>query len=157
ALEPATIGMRVGTHASLAHWRKRLQLGLQPSGPIEQHLRLVTVHPLFQKLEMRWVVPHVVDWDLMRPPEALDLLSVDLLRPGPPLGTTENDARPARPFANGTAAAGIGLDVANAVDHSVELPRHQRMHHIWIIALDEERLVSIADDEAAQLRFGQTS
>ena len=76
--------------------RQRLELGHERSARIEQLLGPVAAHPVFEDLQVRRVVPHVGERDLVRAPGPFQLVALELLRSGPPLGRAQHDHRPAR-------------------------------------------------------------
>ena len=64
---------------------------------VEQFVRPVALHPVFELLQMFGIL-EIRDRDLMRAPGSLDRLAVDEFRPGPAFGRAEDDHRPARPL-----------------------------------------------------------
>src|SRR5260370_16710974 len=88
------MGVRIGAHATAADWSERLQFSAQPAVRIEKRFRLVTSHPLLKQFQMVWIAARVGDRNLMRAPEAFNLLAVDLLRAGPAFRASEYNHRP---------------------------------------------------------------
>ena len=84
------------------------QLGFQAAGFVEKVLRLVTLHPLFEDLDVFGLF-HVAHRHLMAPPVVLAPLAVDLFWTGPSFGRAENDHRPQRPLL-GTRPPRLSLD-----------------------------------------------
>src|SRR6185312_5516717 len=121
--------------------RQRLQVGVQTAGLVEQAFRLIASHPVLEDFEMSSIGANLLDRDLMSTPEALDLLAIDFLRTGPALRATQDNHRPARAAVH-LAAAGKGLNSADAVEHFVERARHLLVHLGGIAALDAEGIVS---------------
>ena len=87
---------------------------------------------------------------LVRAEGALDRHAVHLPRPGPALGRTQHDHRPARPLAK-AVLAGVGLDGVDLVERLVERRRHQPVHLRGLVAGNEVRLVPIAPQQLRQL------
>ena len=92
----------------------------------------------------------VVKRNLVRPPEVLDLLPVDLLRSRPSLRSAQHDHRPLRPL-GAAVLARLALDRLDLRDDLVQGLSHRRMHLLRIRPLDVVRLVPVADEEARQL------
>src|SRR4030095_15559696 len=86
----------IGAHAPRTLRRKVLQLGNEPAGAIEKLLRSVTLHPVFESLQMFGRV-HFSHRHLMRAPSSFDLLAVDFFGARPTFGRTQDNHRPARP------------------------------------------------------------
>ena len=88
----------------------------------------------------------------MRPPRTLDRFAVDEFRPGPALGRTKDDHRPAWALQALFPAgrAGRALDVSNLKQYSVECPRKSLMHQARIVTLDEMRVVAVAAEQFGQ-------
>ena len=66
----------------------------EPAVCVEQFLGLVAAHPVFEELQVRWIVPHIGEGHLMRSPGPFDFVTLDLFRPGPPLRGTQHNHRP---------------------------------------------------------------
>src|SRR5271163_399946 len=99
------------------------QLWLELTAVVEQLLRPVTLHPLFEDANVLGLV-HVAHRHLMRAPVVLALLAVDLRGTGPALRRAEDDHRPGRPLddALGTGVSPDLLDLwHNRVEHSSQL------------------------------------
>ena len=92
------------------------------------------------------VVAQIGNRHLMRAPESFDFQSVDLLRAGPALRAAQHDHRPARWTLGRFADARALLDRADLVERIVERVGHQLMHRGRVVALDEQRLIAIADE-----------
>src|SRR6266478_7686647 len=98
---------------------------------------------------MSGVLVHLSHRHLMRAPVALGAPAVDLLRTGPTLWCAKHDHRPERAFGE-TILARIGLDAPDIADDSVERSRHQLVHGLRLIPLDEVRGVAIASEQVVQ-------
>ena len=86
---------------------------------------------------------------LMRPKRAFDLQAVDDLRPGPALGRSEDDHRPAR--SRGVVAFSRALlDCLDLADGLFDRRRHQPVHGFRLVPLDEERRPAAALEELLQ-------
>ena len=79
----------------MARRRERGEFLAELAAFVEQFLRPVALHPVFELLQMFGVL-EIGDRHLMRAPGALDRLAVDEFRAGPALGRAEDDHRPAR-------------------------------------------------------------
>ena len=86
AEQNAAVRVGIRAHAALAFWSEFGQLRLQASGFVEQLLRPVAPHPLFELLEFFGLCGRVAERHLMRTKGALHLMTLDHLRPRPSLG-----------------------------------------------------------------------
>src|ERR1700722_2116189 len=137
--------MRVGAHAAVARRRERGELLAKFAPFVEQFVRAITLHPLFELLQMFRVL-EIGDRDLMRPPSALDGLAVDEFRSCPTLGGAEDDHWPSRTLLAlryTTRPRGF-LDLANLRQNYIERTRESLVQNRRIAALDEMRLVAKA-------------
>src|SRR5207249_9459044 len=74
----AAVGMRIGAHAALA-WRSEFgKFRAELAGLVEQFLRAIALHPLFQNLHMPRLA-HVTHRHLMRAEGAFRRFAVDHL------------------------------------------------------------------------------
>ena len=91
-----------------------------------------------------------LEGDLVGAPGALDLVAVHLFRPGPALGSAQDDHGPLgeRGVAGG---AGFVLDLLDLGNSALEGGGHQLVHGFGIGALHEIGLVAVADEKAFQL------
>src|ERR1700758_3480844 len=117
------------------------QLLLQRTVSVEQFLRPVTLHPLFQDSDVFRLV-HVAHGNLMASPIILALLAVDLGRTGPSFRRPENDHWPDRAFAEALAAS-IDLDFLYVGDRGIERLSHLLMHSPRLVPFDEIGLVPV--------------
>ena len=149
AQKNSAVRMRVGAHPARALRRQFGELGLQRSVGVEEVFRLVALHPAFQELDMvgmRGVDEH---GNLMRAKRAFDLEAVDDLRPGPALGRSEDDHRPAR--SRGVIAFSRALlDCLDLADGLFDRRRHQPVHRFRLFAFDEERRPAAALEKLLQ-------
>ena len=129
--------------------RQRRDLGRDPSALVEQLLRAVRAHPRLERGEVLGVLGELRQRHLVGAEGALHRLAVDLLGPRPALGRAQDDHRPARPL--GGALARTRLDGGDVADHLVERLGHELVHGRRVVALDEVRLVAVADQQRAQL------
>ena len=116
----AAIGVRIGAHAAMAGRRERGEFLAEFAAFVEQFLRPVAPHPVFELLQMFGVL-EVRDRHLMRAPGAFDRQAVDEFRPRPALGRAKHDHRPAgalQPFPDEDRAA--LLDLANLRQDRIE-------------------------------------
>src|ERR1700730_19331576 len=100
---------------------------------------------------MRRILVHLRQWHLMGAPEALDLVTVDLLGTGPSFGAAQDHHRPPRPRDLGPGSACLLLDATDFPYAVFEGRRHCLMHSWRIGTLHEIRLVAIAAKQRLQL------
>ncbi len=86
AQQSPTIGVRIGAHPSVALGGELGQFRNEAAIPVEQFFRLVAPHPGFKLLEMFGVLGIYQEWHLVGSEGALDLKTIDDLRPCPALG-----------------------------------------------------------------------
>ncbi len=86
AEQNAAVGMGIRPHASFALGRKFGQFRFRATLLIEEFLRPVTPQPNFQQLEVFGMSGRVGERHLVRSEGALDLQTIDHLRPRPALG-----------------------------------------------------------------------
>src|ERR1700758_5566797 len=118
------------------------QLLLQRTVSVEQFLRPVTLHPLFQDSDVFRLV-HVAHGDLMASPIILALLAVDLGRTGPSFRRPENDHWPDGAFAEALAES-IDLDFLYVRDSCIERRGHLLMHSPRLMPFHEVRFVPVS-------------
>src|SRR5947208_2902420 len=76
--------------------RQRFQLGNESPVVVEQLLRLITAHPLFQHLQVCRIGSNICYRDLVRAPVALEVVLAHLPRGRPTFRATEYDHWPSR-------------------------------------------------------------
>ena len=86
----------------------------------------------------------------MRAPGPFDLVSLDLLRPGPPLRRTQHDHGPARTDGRVRRARRLLLRT-NLADRPLQRVGHLLMHDSRIASFDEIRRVTVADEQCFEL------
>src|SRR5580704_4364168 len=91
------------------------------------------------------------DGDLMRPPCALNGLSVHEFRTRPTLGTAENNHWPLG-HAGGFAGARVSLNGTNVAADLIECTRHELVHDFGLVAFDEIGFVAVAGKEFGEFR-----
>jgi hypothetical protein len=142
--------MGVGAHAPTALRRERRKLRHQPATVVEELLWPVALHPTLEVGNVRHVLGIDDERHLVRSKGSFDLQAVDHLRPGPALGGSQHDHRPAGP--NGVVcAARVASNLANAVDDAVHRVGHQAMHLARVLALDEVRRPAAAPQKLFEL------
>ena len=122
----------------------------EPARLIEVLLRLVAVQPFFQQLQVSWVGVDVRQRDLVRAPEAFQVVSVHFARGRPALGASQNDHWPARP----RRLAGpprLILEFTDLQDAVFQGRGHRLVHALGFIALHKIRGVPVADEQRLQL------
>src|SRR4051794_36569277 len=95
------------------------------------------------------VLLRVEDRDLVRAPEVLDLVSVDLLGASPPLGRAQNDHRPAWPSSIAVFARAL-LNRADLQDTALQRARHYLVHLVGITSFHEMRRVAVSAEQGLQ-------
>ena len=142
--------MRIGAHAPRALGRELFQLGDEPAGFVEQLLRLVALHPVFELLEVLGIIAHTRQRHLVGAPEAFDLVAINFLRARPALRAAQDDHRPARSIEL-SGSPRLALDAAdfqNALFHRLG---HLLMHAHRVGAFDEVRGPAIAFEKIFEL------
>src|ERR1700691_4386008 len=91
------IGVRIEAHAAMSCRGKRRKLLAELALPVEQLVRPVALHPVFELLEMLGVLK-IGQWDLMRTPSALDRLAIHELWSGPAFLRAAHHHRPTPPL-----------------------------------------------------------
>ena len=95
--QQAAVGVGIHAHAQLALGRNLRQIAAQLALRVEQLLRLVAAHPLFQHPQVIGFFAQLAQRHLVRAPRVLHRLAVDELRSRPALGRAQNDHGPGRP------------------------------------------------------------
>src|SRR5689334_19617539 len=142
--------MWIGAQAPRPRRREAGEVWPQTTRFVEQRLGPIALHPFLELTAMRLVRRHPGERHLVRAPRAFDLLAIDLFGAGPALRRPQHDHRPASAPGRNTIPR-IALDGADAFDQGIEGRRHLLVHGLGIVALDEVRLVSVADEEALEL------
>ena len=142
--------MRVGAHAPVPARGQGLELRHEAPGGVEELLRPVAPHPLFQQLQIHGIVADVGERYLMRTPRPFDLVALDLLGSGPALGRSQDDHRPERTNTVFRCAGGL-LMLAYLVDGPLQYLCHSLVHLDRIAAFDEIRRVTIPDEQGLEL------
>src|SRR5260370_33144801 len=96
---------------------------------------------------MPWICGDVSDRDLMCPPEALQVVLIDLPRSRPAFGAAQDDHRPARPQ-RCSGASRLLLDLADLKKAMLQSRSHRPAQAPRITASDEGRRVPAADDQS---------
>ena len=109
--------------------RKRRELLAELAAFVEQFVRPVALHPIFELLEMFGIL-EIRDRDLMRAPGPLHRLAVDEFWSGPALGRAEHDHGPARTLHafRLTARPRRTLNLANLRQNHIERTGETLMH-----------------------------
>src|SRR5215470_3710490 len=104
---------------------------------------------------MRWIRGDVREGDLVCAPKPFQVMSVDLPRRGPPLGTSENDHGPT--WADGPPGPSrFGLNLANLQDTVLQSSGHRLVHALRVTALHEVRRVAVPDEQSLQFRVADS-
>ena len=80
AQQQAAVAMRIGAHAALALGRELGKLGFEAAIRVEEFLRPVALHPLFEDLDVPGLLVHLAHRHLVRTPRILGALAVNFLR-----------------------------------------------------------------------------
>src|SRR5687767_366090 len=87
------------------------------------------------------------EWHLMRPPMPFRLFAINFFGPCPSLGRAKNNDWPAL-ISEGRdillARTTSLLNVPYLADGALQCIGHQRMHELWIVALDKIRPITVA-------------
>src|ERR1700737_4127412 len=98
---------------------------------------------------MSWVGVNVRQRDLVRAPEAFQVVSVHLARGRPALGASQYDHRPSRPEGLATPPRLI-LEFADLQDAVLQGRGHRLVHAFVVAAFDKIWGVSVADEQRLQ-------
>ena len=120
---------------------------------VEQFMRPVALHPLFELLEMLGIL-EIRDRDLMRAPCSFDRLAVHEFRSGPAFGRAEYDHGPARPLHRVRRRTRCVLDFANLREDRIERAGQTLMHDRGNIAFHKMRLIAVTADQIGQFLGG---
>src|SRR5689334_17210164 len=88
--------MGVSAHTAFALRSQSGQFGLERAALVEELLRPIALHPLFEDCDVFGVLVHLAHRDLVSSPEIFRSLTIDLLRTGPSLRGAQYDHGPAR-------------------------------------------------------------
>ena len=129
AQQQAAVGVRVGAHAALAARRQLRELGQQPALVVEQLLRPVALHPLFEDAHVLGLLVHLAQRHLVRAPVAL---GASCRRP--PSGRSSPWACAARSSASAGASAAaccaFALMLPDLADDRVQGGGHELVHRL---------------------------
>ena len=150
--DSAAIGMRVGAHPAVACGGQGGERGGEAAALVEQLLRPVTPHPGLEHFQVRVVLLHGGQRDLVSAERALDRHPVHDLRSGPALGCPQHEDRPPGPPAGRAAPTRLGLDGADLRVAGVQSLCEPRVHDRRIVTLDKVGLVAMTLEEARDLR-----
>ena len=87
--------MRIRAHPANTGRRQLFEFRNQLAVGIEQFLRFLRAHPVLENFEILGVLLHIGQWNLVRPPEALQPVAADFLRRAPALRRAQHNHRPA--------------------------------------------------------------
>src|SRR5215471_19664004 len=88
--------MRIGAHTALAGRREGQQVRLEGAILVKQLFGPVTLHPVFENLDVGSVLVHLAHRYLMRSPIVFCLFAVDLFWTRPAFWCTHDDHWPKR-------------------------------------------------------------
>ncbi len=137
--------MRIGPHAAVALGSHLRQLRDQPPVIIEKLLGLVTLHPVFEQLDMLFLGRHIGKRNLVGAPEIFCLLAIDFFRAGPSLRGSQNDHRPWGPLRRAVSSRAL-LNRLGLGNHGIQSLRHQLVYGLRVGAFDKIRLIAVADE-----------
>lgn len=149
--QQAAVRDRVLGHALALRGRQLPQLRNELAFLAEQLLRLVSVHPRLERLELLRVRQDLGQRDLMRAPEALEVVAVVVLARGrPALGRAQDDHGPLG--AEGLAGvAGFFLELQNLLHARLHRRRHGLVHALEVVAGHDVRRPAVAAHERDEL------
>ncbi len=157
AAQASAVGIGRSAHPLLTLRRQRAQLRSQSALLVEQRLRLIAAHPLFQNLTVAVIFATGGDRHLMRAPEILDFFAVDGFWTGPAFRAAQNNHRPARDDVRRLAATGALLIIADLVEGAVQRVGHQAVHFFRLVAANEQRLIAVAAEQLMQILVAAAS
>lgn len=155
----AAVGVEVSRNAAVALGGQLLQLGNQGAVLIEQFLGMVAVQPLFNLLQMFFLIRRAegdVDRHLMGAERTLYGLAIDHFRACPALGGAQHDHGPLD-VVELLTAAGAALDVVDFLNHGVQRVGHLGVHRHRVIALDEVGLPRATLEEVLDFLMGHAA
>src|SRR6266699_1997136 len=135
---------------------QRFQLGNESPVVVEQLLRLITAHPLFQHLQVCRIGSNICYRDLVRAPVALEVVLAHLPRGRPTFRATEYDHWPSRPNSFPRTWR-LLLDLADLQNTMLQRGSHRLVHPGRHTSLDKVRRVAIADEQRFQFLVTYTS
>src|SRR6266849_10939612 len=144
--ELATVGMRVGPHATVPLRRECRKLRDEAPLLVEHVCWLIAAHPLLQKSQMIQVHLHIRDRYLVCTKCALDRNAIDLLRSGPPFGSTQDNNRPGR-YLRESVCASLFLIRANFRIAGVQGLSECLVHTHGIVALNKVNIVAMPREQ----------
>jgi len=147
--QPA-VDVGVRAHAARPFRRQGLQLRDQSPVGVEQLVGSIATQPAFELCEMGRVLAQPGQRHLVGAPEALHLVTVDLLRAGPALGCAQHDHRPGG-AAGRAARPRLFLDPADLEDAVLQGGGHRLVHALGIVAFHEMGRPSVALEQAREL------
>src|SRR5215813_10661905 len=128
----------------------------QPALLVEKVLRLVVTHPGFQHLQLTGFGSDVAQRDLVRSPEAFQIVSIHFPRRRPALGAAENDHWPAWPESFSSTPR-LLLELTDLQDTLLEGSGHGLVHAGRVTAFNKIRCVPVADEERLELLMTDAS
>ena len=149
AEQDAAVGVRIGAHPPVPLGGQLGQVRHEAAVGIEQLLRPVALHPVFQLPDVLEVIGVDQQRHLVGPERALDLQAVDDFRARPALGRLQHDHRPAPP-GRVAGAARMVLHAADALDGLFQRAGHELVHLLRVVTLDEQGLPAAAAQELVQ-------
>src|SRR5579871_1547074 len=119
--------MRIHAHALSSGGSKRCKFRLEFPILVEEILRPVASHPVFEDPQVSGIAAHVIDRHLMRAPRALDGLAIDFLWSRPAFWRAQDHQWPAWALDLLLPPRTL-LNCANVFEHAVESRGHELMH-----------------------------
>src|SRR6266436_688954 len=155
-LNSATIGMRVVAHAALAFRGELGILGAEAAVLVEELFWFVTVHPLFQELQVRRIVAHVGERYLVSTEGSFDRHPIHHLRTCPAFRCSQNDRWPHRPFLESMLPR-VCLDPPNSQDDCFERGSKVLMDFSRIAPFNKESLITVSGEKVMDVFVGLPS
>src|SRR5439155_1019103 len=136
--------------------RQRFQLGNESPVVVEQLLRLITAHPLFQHFQVCEIGGNIRYRDLVRAPVALEVVLAHLPRGRPTFRATQYDHWPSR--ANSfPGTSRLLLDLADVQNALFQGSSHCLVHAGRVTPFHEIRCVAVAEEQRLQFLVTYTS
>ena len=133
----------------MARRRKRRELVAEFASFVEQFVRPVALHPIFELLEMFGIF-EIRDRNLMRAPSPLHRLAVHEFWSGPAFWRAEHDHGPTRPLHRVRRGTRRLLDLVYLRKDRIKRAGQTLMHHGGNVAFHEMRFIAVTADQVGQ-------
>src|ERR1700691_441554 len=133
----------------MARRRERCEFFTEFAMFVEQLVRAVALHPVFELLEMFGVL-EIAKRDLMRAPSPLDRLAIHELWPGPAFWRAEHNHWPTRSLYRIRRGTRFFLDLVNLRQDRVKRAGQTLMHHGGDVAFHKMWFIAEAANQIGQ-------